>query len=131
MHKLSRILLGAALACAAGAAVAQAPRTIALGRYDCRDEITGPLRMMGYFTLSANGTYQYLDKPRGKGRYRYDPSTGMVQWLTGPYAKDAKTGDSFLTLYQLNSAGRPMITMRLVGPDIKYADTDYCFLRTR
>jgi hypothetical protein len=37
----------------------------------------------------------------------------------------------FVTFYRLNSAGRPMITMRLVGPDIKYADIDYCFLRTR
>ncbi len=131
MQLLSRIFLGAALACAVGVAAAQGPRTMALGRYDCRDEITGPLRMMGYFTLHADGTYQYLDKPQGKGRYRYDPSTGAVQWLSGPYAKDAKTGDSFVTFYRLNSADRPMITMRLVGPDIKYADTDYCFLRSR
>ncbi|HEX7242018.1 MAG TPA: hypothetical protein VF263_17170 [Longimicrobiaceae bacterium] len=129
----ARALFSTLLLGTAALATAQTPRRAAeappLGRYDCRDEITGPLRTMGWFTLSAGGTYQYLDKAANRGRYRFDPSTGVVAWLSGPYAKDAD-GAYFHAEYRRNSAGRAMVTLRLVSPGVKYADTDYCFLRT-
>lgn len=98
-----------------------------LGRWDCRDEITGPLRAMGFFVLQADGTYRYLDKADQQGRYRYDAPTGVIEWLTGPYGRSEGSDDHFRGVYALNSAGRPMITLRLVSGDVAYADADYCF----
>lgn len=120
----------AAAAPSGEAAPAFDPGDLPMGRWNCRDEITGPLRTMGYFTLSPDGTYRYLDKPEGEGRYRYDPPTGVIEWLTGPYGSDPETGDHFRGTYALNSAGRPMITLRLVSKDVEYADADYCFPRS-
>ena len=137
VRKLSLgILLGCTLATTAhaqtpsgGAAKAQSPGALPMGRYDCRDEITGPLRMMGYFTLSADGSYQYLTKPEGRGKYRYDRASGVIEWLSGPYAKDEE-GAFFRAIFSRTSAGTPMITLRLVSPGVEYADADYCFLRS-
>lgn len=98
-----------------------------MGRWDCRDEITGPLRTMGFFVLRADGTYRYLDKPENEGRYRFDAETGVIEWLTGPYGKSEGSDDYFRGFFELNSAGRPVITLRLVSSDVEYADADYCY----
>jgi hypothetical protein len=101
--------------------------TLPMGRWDCRDEITGPLRTMGFFVLRADGTYRYLDKPENEGRYRFDAETGVIEWLTGPYGKSEGSEDHFRGFFEMNSAGRPVITMRLVSTDVDYADADYCY----
>jgi|GEM_PF-3592599 len=98
-----------------------------MGRWDCRDEITGPLRSMGFFVLRADGTYRYLDKPENEGRYRFDAETGVIEWLTGPYGKSEGSDDHFRGFFELNSAGRPVITLRLVSSEVEYADADYCY----
>jgi hypothetical protein len=142
------LVLAAALACAiapsahaqarpgaaqppARPAAAQGGPALPMGRWDCRDEITGPLRTMGFFVLRPDGTYRYLDKADQQGRYRHDRATGLVEFLTGPYGKKAGSDDHFRGFLEVNSAGRPVITLRLVSKGVPYADADYCFQATR
>lgn len=40
----------------------------------------------GYFRLNANGTYRWLDNGE-TGKYKYDPKTGKITWLSGYFAK--------------------------------------------
>lgn len=146
--RLAPLVLAAALACAAAprasaqarprpaqparpAAAAQKPPALPMGRWDCRDEITGPLRTMGFFVLRADGTYRYLDKADKQGRYRHDRATGTTEFLTGPYGREGGSDDHFRGFFEINSAGRPVITLRLVSKGTPYADADYCFPASR
>ena len=143
--RLAPLVLAAALACAAApraaaqarpaqparpAAAAKGP-ALPMGRWDCRDEITGPLRTMGFFVLRADGTYRYLDKADKQGRYRHDRATGMIEFLTGPYGKEGGSDDHFRGFFEINSSGRPVITLRLISKGTPYADADYCFPASR
>src|SRR5688500_2047304 len=76
---------------------AAAPKGPALtrGRWECRDEITGPLRGMGFFVLRPDGTYRYLDRADKQGRYRHDAATGVIEFLTGPYGREGGSDDHF------------------------------------
>ncbi len=112
---------------AARPAAAQKGPALPMGRWDCRDEITGPLRSMGFFVLRADGTYRYLDRADKQGRYRHDAATGVIEFLTGPYGKEGGSDDHFRGVFALNSAGRPAITLRLVSKGVPYADADYCY----
>ena len=56
-----------------------------LGRWD-----VGQKRMIyeqkGYFRLNPDGTYHYLDGGQS-GRYRYDPASRTIQWLSGYFSQ--------------------------------------------
>lgn len=56
------------------------------GTYTCYQVVFNGSRydriQKGYFVLSANKTYRWLDNG-GTGKYRYDPATGSITWLSG------------------------------------------------
>lgn len=76
------------------AAPAPAPGgALVYGNYICSETIwNGPNTVppfrseyRGYFELKADGTYRWLDNGE-TGRYRYDPATGAVSWLSGKFS---------------------------------------------
>ena len=59
-------------------------------------------------TVGENGTYQYLN--RGRGSLRVDGRTGMIEWLSGPFA-----GSGIRAAYAKRGDGRPVIYLELEG----------------
>jgi hypothetical protein len=59
-------------------------------------------------TVGESGSYQYLN--RGRGSYRLDGRTGMIDWLSGPFA-----GSGIRAAYGKRSDGRPVIYLDLEG----------------
>jgi hypothetical protein len=58
---------------------------LVLGDYVCdyRPNLSVRPQQKGTVTLLADGQYRYLGD---RGRFRYDPASGAVTWLTGPLA---------------------------------------------
>jgi hypothetical protein len=59
-------------------------------------------------TVGESGNYQYLN--RGRGSYRLDGRTGMIEWLSGPFA-----GSGIRAAYGKRGDGRPVIYLDLEG----------------
>ena len=59
-------------------------------------------------TVGEGGTYQYLN--RGRGSYRLDARTGMIDWRSGPFA-----GSGIRAAYGQRGDGRPVIYLDLEG----------------
>ena len=66
---------------------------LVFGNYVCSETVwNGPNAVpafrreyRGYFALRSDGTYRWLDNG-ATGRYRYDPQSGVVTWLSGFFA---------------------------------------------
>ena len=59
-------------------------------------------------TVGDGGSYQYLN--RGRGSYRLDARTGMIAWLSGPFA-----GSGIRAAFGRRSDRRPVIYLDLEG----------------
>jgi hypothetical protein len=59
-------------------------------------------------TVGENGNYQYLN--RGRGSLRLNGRTGMIEWLSGPFA-----GSGIRAAYASRGDGRPVIYLELEG----------------
>lgn len=59
-------------------------------------------------TVGEGGTYQYLN--RGRGSYRLDGRTGMIDWRSGPFA-----GAGIKAAFGHRGDGRPVIYLDLEG----------------
>ena len=59
-------------------------------------------------TVGENGNYQYLN--RGRGSLRLDGRTGMIDWLSGPFANSG-----IRAAYARRGDGRPVIYLELEG----------------
>ncbi|WP_210489214.1 hypothetical protein [Rufibacter aurantiacus] len=72
------------------------------GNYTCHQSVwNGPnaspayrFDYKGYFALKKDGTYRWLDNG-GTGKYRYNPKTGAITWLSGPMKNNAPTSSRY------------------------------------
>lgn len=72
------------------------------GDYTCTQTVwNGPGRSpayrfpyKGYFALKADGTYRWLDNG-GSGKYKYDPDTGNITWLSGEFKNSAAKSSKY------------------------------------
>jgi hypothetical protein len=95
-----------------------------LGEYQCFDTYTqmGSSTRVSYkevLTIVDDQTYRY--RPDGPtGEYRYDPGTGDIDWISGPYS-----GGNPTARFDRNEDGREVITLSYEFENLG-SDRDYC-----
>lgn len=95
---------------------AGAAEGLAYGRYVCRDYGSTSATFRNRFDLLEGGRYVFHGSRDIEGGYAYDPSTGRIDFTSGPYAAEPGDTTTIHGVFAPTDDGTPQITLVFEDP---------------